>query len=65
MASPVCPICNSPCERYPKNEAFPFCSKRCKLADLHNWLGERYVLPDESAAPSDLDDAEDESRLLH
>jgi endogenous inhibitor of DNA gyrase (YacG/DUF329 family) len=22
----------------------PFCSPRCKLADLHNWLSERYVI---------------------
>ena len=23
----------------------PFCSPRCKLADLHGWLGERYRIP--------------------
>jgi len=24
----------------------PFCSAKCKLGDLHNWLGERYRIPD-------------------
>jgi endogenous inhibitor of DNA gyrase (YacG/DUF329 family) len=25
---------------------FPFCCQRCKLADLHGWLTERYVVSD-------------------
>jgi hypothetical protein len=25
----------------------PFCSANCKLADLHNWLGEKYRIPSE------------------
>ena len=25
---------------------FPFCNQRCKLADLHGWLTERYVVSD-------------------
>jgi endogenous inhibitor of DNA gyrase (YacG/DUF329 family) len=24
----------------------PFCSQRCKLADLHGWLNGRYVVSD-------------------
>lgn len=24
----------------------PFCSQRCKLVDLDNWLGNRYVVSD-------------------
>jgi endogenous inhibitor of DNA gyrase (YacG/DUF329 family) len=25
---------------------FPFCNQRCKLADLHGWLNDRYVVSD-------------------
>jgi endogenous inhibitor of DNA gyrase (YacG/DUF329 family) len=37
----------------------PFCGARCKLVDLHNWLGETYRISspaDVSAADSDADD---------
>ena len=27
----------------------PFCSARCQLVDLGNWLGERYTVPGEPA----------------
>ena len=38
MKSRPCPICKKP-----RAEAFaPFCSPRCKLADLHNWFNEEY-----------------------
>jgi len=38
----------------------PFCSQRCKLIDLGNWLEERYVIstPLNSGRPAE---AEDES----
>jgi endogenous inhibitor of DNA gyrase (YacG/DUF329 family) len=29
----------------------PFCSERCRLIDLGNWLGERYAVPDEATEP--------------
>ena len=25
----------------------PFCSERCKLLDLGNWVDEKYLVPDE------------------
>ena len=40
----------------------PFCSPHCKLADLHNWLGERYRIPGEdltdvgTQSPTESDD---------
>ena len=42
-----CPICGAPVPYKPGGElpkAFPFCSLRCKLVDLDNWLAERYVI---------------------
>jgi uncharacterized protein len=37
----------------------PFCSARCKLADLHNWLGGHYRIstPLESTEMDDSDPA--------
>jgi uncharacterized protein len=41
----VCPACKKVIENAPPDFApRPFCSPRCKLSDLDNWLNERYVL---------------------
>ena len=41
----VCPACKKVLEDAPADFApRPFCSARCKLSDLDNWLSERYVL---------------------
>ena len=37
-----CPICKGPFEGKPSS--FPFCSERCKLLDLSNWISGRYVV---------------------
>jgi len=44
MRCPICPICkkSAPAEGNPFR---PFCSERCKLIDLDNWLSERYRIP--------------------
>ena len=52
-----CPTCKTVLQEVPKDyPARPFCSMRCKLADLHNWLNESYRLP----RPLTDDDAVDE-----
>lgn len=39
----TCPICKAVLEDVPEDfRTRPFCSQRCKLADLHNWLSEAY-----------------------
>ncbi|GIX07629.1 MAG: hypothetical protein KatS3mg115_2032 [Candidatus Poribacteria bacterium] len=48
-----CPICGAPVPYRPGEplpKAFPFCSVRCKLVDLDNWLNERYVIGRELSA---------------
>lgn len=36
---------------------YPFCSERCRLADLGNWLQERYRIPGPTArVPADEDE---------
>jgi endogenous inhibitor of DNA gyrase (YacG/DUF329 family) len=42
------------CRRVPIDPAWrPFCSERCKLADLGRWLLEEYRVPDAAAGPDD------------
>ena len=54
-----CPTCQKRLEDVPQDFPFrPFCSKRCKLADLDNWLSEAYrisepVLRDEHESVKD------------
>ncbi len=38
MSEPECPICGKPVDA----KYHPFCSARCKLVDLHRWMGEGY-----------------------
>jgi uncharacterized protein len=49
---PRCPICgaHAPADAAAARKYAPFCSSRCQLIDLGNWLGERYVVP---AGPAD------------
>lgn len=55
----TCPICKTVLENAADDfEPRPFCSARCKLVDLGNWLNESYRIPtgerpngDEDAAP--------------
>jgi len=50
----LCPTCGKRFTRadtdYP-----PFCTERCKLLDLANWLDERYRIPGEPAPPGVID----------
>jgi uncharacterized protein len=47
-----CPICKreTPHEGNPYR---PFCSERCKLLDLDNWLEGRYRIPDAAGVTDD------------
>jgi len=47
------------CRREPVDARWrPFCSERCKMADLGRWLSEDYRVPDDVEPPSgDQDDS--------
>lgn len=47
MLAISCPTCrkSAQIETIQAWPNFPFCSPRCKLIDLGNWLGEAYHLP--------------------
>lgn len=44
-----CPICEKelPVQVDGESSVFPFCSKRCKLADLNRWLNGEYVVSEQ------------------
>jgi uncharacterized protein len=48
-----CLTCKKPIAVEKKNPFLPFCSERCKLIDLGNWLDEKYVISDPSPFPSE------------
>ena len=53
-----CPICKTVVEDAPDDlPTRPFCSQRCKLADLHNWLSDAYRIST-PLRPTDADDDE-------
>lgn len=64
MKERTCPICGKPVESRPENPSYPFCSQRCRLLDLGNWLGETYRVPDRFVEEDDgvhiPDEEEDE-----
>jgi len=45
-----CPTCRRDVEWSPASQYRPFCSDRCRLIDLGEWLSEQHRIPDESAA---------------
>ena len=51
----TCPICGARTS-HGVEPVGPFCSERCRLIDLGNWLGERYIIPLEEKAKDNRDD---------
>ena len=47
-----CPICERPVAPRADNKAFPFCSPRCKIIDLGQWVDEKYRVPANSGDES-------------
>ena len=41
----ACPTCGEPVAYSPANPWRPFCSERCRLADLGAWASESYRIP--------------------
>jgi hypothetical protein len=53
-----CPVCRKS-TTWQENPFRPFCSERCKLIDLDNWLSERYrILGSAEASPQTPDSEE-------
>lgn len=56
-----CPTCGADFEWDPGSKWRPFCSRRCKLADLGNWMDGVYRI----SRPLGIDDLEDDEALLN
>ena len=52
-----CPYCRKEV-RWQSNPHRPFCSERCRQADLGNWAMERYRIAGEPVDDADLGDGE-------
>jgi hypothetical protein len=49
-----CPVCKNPTIYSKKNPYRPFCSERCKLIDLGEWLdGNYYIQAEEDESDHD------------
>lgn len=48
-----CPTCRKPFVPDLKSPEMPFCSVRCKMADLNRWFSEDIGLPIHSSEPED------------
>jgi endogenous inhibitor of DNA gyrase (YacG/DUF329 family) len=58
-----CPTCNSQVE-WQDNPFRPFCSERCQLIDLGNWVSEEYRVPGRRVPtePSNEDETQADDR---
>ena len=61
MATPRrrCPQCGAEVAGE-ANASRPFCSARCQMIDLGNWLGEHYRIPGEALPEAGADDERSE-----
>ncbi len=51
-----CPTCRRTFQADLTSPFMPFCSKRCKMADLNRWFNEEVGLPINSSEPEDDDE---------
>jgi endogenous inhibitor of DNA gyrase (YacG/DUF329 family) len=55
-----CPNCKGAVTSRAGNEAYPFCSVRCRAIDLAKWFGDEYRVPGKAAPPPDSPDSGDD-----
>ncbi|MEQ8428644.1 MAG: DNA gyrase inhibitor YacG [Gammaproteobacteria bacterium] len=61
----LCPTCNKPVSLAADNPHRPFCSERCRLVDLGEWVQEGYSIPDKDSAPSSIPEEEQDYFSRH
>jgi len=50
----TCPQCDRESRPRADNRAYPFCSARCKDADLGRWLSQDYVISSPALGPDGM-----------
>ncbi len=53
----TCPRCKKKFNYY-SSEFRPFCSEKCRLIDLGQWLNESYSVPAQKLTPEEIDNLE-------
>lgn len=61
MLSVKCPQCKKEFNYY-SSEFRPFCSEKCRLIDLGQWLSESYSVPAQKMTP---EEAEQLEQIIH
>ncbi len=57
-----CYICKGKVKPFKQNNAWPFCSQKCKDVDLYHWFNEEYTYFDEEeVAPVKIVDVKGEN----
>lgn len=51
----ICPICEKESELGSSNPYRPFCSKRCRLIDLGQWINGSYAISESRTTEDDFD----------
>jgi uncharacterized protein len=59
----ICPICKKK-TTWEENPWRPFCSERCKLIDLGNWVSEEYKIDGETKEEGEKEKEEKKSQIL-
>ncbi len=61
-----CPTCNKLTSMESSNKFRPFCSERCRLIDLGEWMEQGYTIPDQSHDALITNDTEtDDLKIKH
>jgi endogenous inhibitor of DNA gyrase (YacG/DUF329 family) len=55
VAHVACPQCGTAVEWSERAAYRPFCSRRCRMIDLGDWLDERHQIPGDPAPPDPED----------
>lgn len=56
MPTVSCPTCQRPVEWSDDSPFRPFCSERCRLIDLGEWISGKHVIPGEEISSTANDD---------
>ena len=58
MLKTTCPTCKKKveAESLAAKPSFPFCSQRCRYADLDRWFSEEYAVPGDAPGEESADD---------
>lgn len=56
MHSVLCPQCGQTVQWTEQSRYRPFCSERCKLIDLGQWMNESYRVPAQEGRTADEDE---------